>query len=131
VRHYEQYLAEYKEELVYHPHLHRKTQQLTLQTESSIYECAHPVAKPNDDTLQETTALRILFEMDCGNAPHLLQFAQSKVRPGMHEAGIVGGYVIFILMTKMPGSRLPYDTFCKMSRDERDKVREAFRRAIT
>jgi hypothetical protein len=130
MNYYEQNLADYKEELVYHPHLNRRTGNYIQKTGSSIYACTHAVIKPSEDTLQEITALRLLFEMDCASAPHLVELAQGMVRPDM-EAGIVGGYIVMILMTKMPGSELPYDTFCKMPKVERDKVREAFRRAIT
>jgi hypothetical protein len=53
------------------------------------------------------------------------------VQPGMHEEGVVGGYAVMILMTEVPGSALPHDTFCRMSRTQRDAVRDAFRVALT
>jgi hypothetical protein len=89
MNYYEQNLADYKEELVYHPHLNRRTGNYIQKTGSSIYACTHAVIKPSEDTLQEITALRLLFDMDCASAPHLVELAQGMVRPDV-EAGIVG-----------------------------------------
>jgi hypothetical protein len=68
--------------------------------------------------------------MQCQSAPHLFKWLEARVQPGMHKDGIVGGYVFMLLMRKMPGARLPYNTFYTMSRAQRDNVREAFRQAL-
>jgi hypothetical protein len=127
---YKSALTSYKNDLLHHPTRDHKIWQAIHHAKSGIYACARAVIEPNDDTAQEATALRRLLDTQCGSALHLLKLFETKVPSDMHEDGIVGGYVFMILMTKVPGARLPYKTFCTMSRAQRDNVWEAFRKAL-
>lgn len=80
--------------------------------------------------MQELLALRRSAESYCQSAPHLLDFIEADVQPGMHNEEMLGGYAIYTLMTKVPGSTLSYDSFCKKSRFERDEIRRAFKDAL-
>ncbi|KAF1851550.1 uncharacterized protein K460DRAFT_351460 [Cucurbitaria berberidis CBS 394.84] len=123
-------MADYEEELIHHPNSRVRTQRFIEQTQTAFNFCTSPAIEPNEDTVQEIAALRRSTDFRCQSAPQLLDFTETTVRPGMHEDCIVGGYLIFVLMTKTSGSRLPYDIFCKLSRAERDEFREAFRKAL-
>ena len=41
-----------------------------------------------------------------------------------------GGYAVFILMTKIPGEQLNYDTFWGKDEEEREAIRRAFKVAL-
>jgi hypothetical protein len=114
IQHYVHTLSEYKNDLLHHPTSLCEVQEAIDEIESDLYACTHPVVEPNDDTVQEITALRQHLDHECQSAPQLLGFAEAEVRPGMHEYGIVGGYVIMILMSKVPGYTISYDTLCRM-----------------
>jgi hypothetical protein len=93
--------------------------------------CTHSTSEPNQMTLDELDALQRFREHKCKSAPWLLDIAESPVQPGTHENEIVGGYMIWILMTKLPGERITYSTFCGKSLSERQEIRDAFRDALT
>jgi hypothetical protein len=116
VQRYKSALASYKNDLIHHQHEHQEIWQAINQAKEDIYACTHPVIEPNEDTFQEGIALGRLVDMQCQSAPHLFKLLEARVQPGMHEDGIVGGYVYMLLMRKMPGAKLPYNMFCTMSR---------------
>jgi hypothetical protein len=130
IRYYKDRIASGSDDIIHHPGLRRELQTSIDEARLALHACTHPVAEPNDDTVREVIALRRLTDAQCRSAPHLLRFIETGVPHGLHEYGIVGGYVVMTLMTKMPGAALPYSTFCKMSREQRDEVREAFRSAL-
>jgi hypothetical protein len=130
VQRFKSALANYKNGLIHHTHEHQEIWLAINQAKEGIYVCTHHVIEPNEDTFQEGVALGRLVDMQCENAPHLFKLLETKTQPGMHEDGIMGGYVYMLLMRKMPGVRLPYNTFSTMSRAQRDNVREAFRKAL-
>jgi hypothetical protein len=80
--------------------------------------------------MQEIMALRRLADHNCQSAPQLLDYLELLKRPGMHGEGIVGGYVVITLMTKVSGSALPWNSFYRFSRAERNEFREAFNKAL-
>ncbi|KAH7086526.1 hypothetical protein FB567DRAFT_528167 [Paraphoma chrysanthemicola] len=98
--------------------------------QSAIYACTRPVIDPNDDTVQEVTAFHRLSNLRCQSTPQLLQFMETAVRPGTHKEGIARGFLVIILMTKVPGVQLSYQAVCAMSKAKRDEAREAFREAL-
>jgi hypothetical protein len=125
-----QTLSEYRNDLLHHQESLGEIQEAIDELEADLYACTHPVVEPNDDTVQEITALRQHLDHECQSAPQLLGFAETEVDPCIHEYGIVGGYVIIILMSKVPGSTISYETLCKMSSAQRDDIRQAFKQAL-
>jgi hypothetical protein len=81
-------------------------------------------------TRQEIKALQHFRPENCGSTPHLLDFTGDFVDAGTDKKGMVDGYAIFIFITKVPGERLTYDKYWKLSLAERDEIRVAFKEAI-
>jgi hypothetical protein len=130
IKHFSDSLAEYDNELIHDPKFQHETQKVIDQTQSAIYAFTHPVVEPNDDTVQEVNALTRFSHLQCGSALQLFDFAEGTIQCKMHENAIMGGYIVMILMSKVPGSALKYDTFYRMSLSQRTEVREAFRHAL-
>ena len=90
-----------------------------------------------DATRDEIRFLRRLTQARCPAAPRLLAIKEgtqeSSVRSGEceyeEEELVRGGYVVWILMEKVPGEDLT--GFKKYSPQEREEVRNAFRKAYT
>jgi hypothetical protein len=81
----------------------------------------------------EITALKRLTRTECPHTPKLLSILRKEQDPTMW---IPGGYLVFILMEKLPGVPplnlfLPSRTQPAMTRSQRDEVREAFREALS
>lgn len=77
----------------------------------------------------EVSALEALTQQGCSCAPTLLSWKQERQGPGMW---VPGGPIVFILMEKVPGICLGnevVDIFLSLKREERDELREAFKRA--
>ncbi|KAJ4366342.1 hypothetical protein N0V83_007978 [Neocucurbitaria cava] len=129
-QYYEDNLATYQENLIHYPESRIRAQQLIDKTKAALYLCIHPTGDPNEDTVQEIVALQRSLDLQCQNAPQFLDFAESAVQPGMHREGIFRGYCVVTLMTKVPGFRVPYTTFCGWSPAQRDEMREAFKKAL-
>ncbi|KAH5778830.1 hypothetical protein HBI88_093960 [Parastagonospora nodorum] len=109
-------LADYKKDLIHRPNSRNETQKRMDETSAETYACMNSVINTNPDSVQEAKALR--------------HFLDTDVRVKLHDEAIICGYLIVILMKKVPGSALRYDTFCKMSRPQQGEIREAFRRAL-
>lgn len=92
--------------------------------------CTKPTNGPNQDTIDEIIGLDRLGSYGCESAPWLLNYTEDKVQPGTHEEEMVGGYVIFILMTKLPRVQLTCNNYWTLSLEEREEVREAFKQAL-
>jgi hypothetical protein len=127
---YKSPLTGYKSDLIHHPTLHHEIWPAIDHIKAGIYAGVRAVNEPNGDATQEVAALRRLVEMQYESAPQVFKLMETKVQPDMQGDGIVGSYVFIILMSKVPGARLLYKTFCTMSRAQRDIVREAFRQAL-
>lgn len=97
---------------------------------SLLHSCTHPTDLINQDTLNEAAALDRLGELECKHAPALLDVAIKTMQPGTHEEEIPGGYLVFLLMTKLPGKRITYRDFWGLSLQERDEIRNAFKEAL-
>ena len=101
-----------------------------LEEHEALFRCTNPTSDPYNDTINEVQALDRLGERECPHAPWLLGFACAKVHPAVHEEAIVGGYVVFTLMTRLSAKLFDYSKFCNAAIEERDKVREAFKTAL-
>ena len=76
-------------------------------------------------TLDEIAALKQLTNASCQSAPRLLDV---KKEIQSEDDDFPGGYVIFILMTFLPGNP-PYD-FWELPREEKARIQKAFKKAI-
>ncbi|KAL1962842.1 hypothetical protein VTN77DRAFT_9117 [Rasamsonia byssochlamydoides] len=72
----------------------------------------------------EITALGQLTKAGCSCTPTLFAWKQEKQESHMW---IPGGFLVYILMEKLPGIRL--DNVWSLDREERDEVRKSFKEA--
>ena len=86
-----------------------------------------PVTSPHRYTLDEIEALRTFGALKCANAPHLLSLVADYLPSGRDEQAMIGGYVVFMLMNKVPGQPLDYDTFWEKDEETREEIRQAFK----
>jgi hypothetical protein len=112
-----------------HPDSPDATQDLE-EAKLSLYAALNPVQIPNSATLSEFRALTWLAEVQSAHTPHYLSYAYLPVEEGIDEWGMVGGYMIFIVMTKVPGRRLSRSEFWSLSLSKRDEIRAAFKEAL-
>ncbi|KAI4912192.1 hypothetical protein J4E85_011126 [Alternaria conjuncta] len=127
IQEYEALVDDDLEYLQSHPNADRKMlkiheHHLEVSTKPITTHC-------NGATANEMEALITLGANGCRHAPCLIGVAVDPLRRGLHRKAIVGGYCVFLLMTRLPGKPLGLDSFCKAPRDERDLIREAFRAA--
>lgn len=76
--------------------------------------------------MKELLALQLLDKGGCSVSPKLLTWFNSWQTP---EMLIPGGYIMFLVMEKLPGE--PLTDFWDRPFEEREKIRAAFRRAGT
>lgn len=136
-RDYQKWIAECEDSLSTHPDVSveaRKDNEDCLKeinyARLSIHYCTHPTREVHQNTVNEIFALRNLADQHCQHAPWLLDFAELSVMPGDHPLGIVGGYYVVTLMTKIPGIQLTWQYLSDLSPAERDEIREAFKVAL-
>jgi hypothetical protein len=89
------------------------------------------IEQPMRYTLQEIAALDYLRLKNSEHTPKLLATARLSVSQDYDKIAMPGGYMICILMTKLPGDQLDYDKFWKALIEEREQVRKAFKTALT
>lgn len=75
---------------------------------------------------REIDALEYLTNARCSSTPALLA---AKHETQGEEDWVPGGFVDFILMERLPGTEPPYWSGSSMDRPERDRLREAFKKA--
>jgi len=46
------------------------------------------------------------------------------------EQAMVGGFAIFLLMTKVPGECIEYNMFWSKTEEQREEIRHAFKKAV-
>ncbi|KAH6642940.1 hypothetical protein C7974DRAFT_386433 [Boeremia exigua] len=98
-----------------------------------VYQAENPVEVPHRYTESELIALRHLRDLDCAYTPHYLEAGAFRLTPEVDEERIImaGGYMIGILMTKVPGQKISYDDFWyDKVKEERDEIRAAFKTAL-
>jgi hypothetical protein len=108
---------------------HEDIPQHLEQAKDLLFKSTRPVAIPHEYTTNEIIALRRLRKMNCLHTPHFLNNAWHYLKPGIDKQGMAGGYAVFILMTKVPGEPISYDSYKAKSREQRDEIREAFKTA--
>lgn len=100
---------------------------------AQLYCATHPVNVPHEFTANEIGALNRFREWNCEHTPHLLAIAEDYSSPELShvsEEMMPWGYMVFILMTKVPGKRVDYHEYWALSHAERDDIRAAFRDAL-
>jgi hypothetical protein len=95
-----------------------------------IYAAKNPVDTWNDATIREFLALSALTKGNSTYTPHLLAYVCEKVWEELDVLGMVGGYVVYTIMTKLPGTRLNYKTYWEFPLEKREEVRAAFKEAL-
>ncbi|KAF2785889.1 hypothetical protein K505DRAFT_261098 [Melanomma pulvis-pyrius CBS 109.77] len=106
---------------------------LDLMYAVMMYKCAtYSVKRPNKATLDEIKALTHLRREGCKSTPHLLGHVANPMEEeeGIDEQKMAEGYAVFILMTKLPGERIDYHKYWKLSKTQRDEIRAAFKEAL-
>ncbi|KAF2627700.1 hypothetical protein BU25DRAFT_410835 [Macroventuria anomochaeta] len=100
------------------------------QAEELLYQATNPVEVPNGQTLNEIRALKRLRKTDCAYAPQFLDNTADWLMPGIYKEGMVGGFVVFILMARVPRDEADVVAFWNRSKEERDEIRKAFKTAL-
>jgi len=130
MQYYQDYIRDRKLERSQHPERAEGIEKQIERVRELSRLCRSPTSRPNPDTLKEIMALQQLAESECSSTPWLLSFAETTVQPGIHMIEFEGGYLVFTLMTKLPGSQLSYEKLCAMTSEERDEVRAGFKDAF-
>ncbi|KAK2761126.1 hypothetical protein FQN54_001646 [Arachnomyces sp. PD_36] len=76
----------------------------------------------------EPKVLQVLADAGCSSAPKLLAHDMFTQADDMCDPE---GYIVCIMMEALPGETLEFNQYWALGREERDKIREAFRLAIT
>jgi hypothetical protein len=84
-----------------------------------------PSKTANEYTINEVAALRQLVKTSCQSAPRLLDVKDEKQSK---KDEFPGGYVVYILMTFLPGYP-PWD-FWELPRVEKARIQKAFKEAL-
>lgn len=96
-----------------------------------LYENAiNPVDTPHVFTTNEMNALRIFGDSKCQNVPHLLSYWEGSMPEGVDEQAMPGGSLTIMLMNKLPGKPLDYDTFWNKKEETQEAIRCAFKVAL-
>lgn len=88
---------------------------------------AQQAAEPPEHTQIEARALADLTEKGCTATPKLLYHQTMKQT---ERLPVPGGYVIIILMEKVPGTCV-YDIWKGMEESEKDLLRASFKESLT
>ena len=88
-------------------------------------------------TETEIKHLQVVTDAQCEQTPHLIMVQideqdQSVMNDGCTAWWMPGGYIVYILMDKLPAQDLDFAIFWHdFSAEEREDVRRSFRRAMT
>ncbi|KAH7390988.1 hypothetical protein DE146DRAFT_791170 [Phaeosphaeria sp. MPI-PUGE-AT-0046c] len=109
----------------------RETQEYISGLQGGLRQCMEPWITPNSDTWNEVAALSHLADHKCSSTPWLLN-CLIDVLPssGVHRKAVAGGYIVFVLMTKVPGKELDSGDMGNLMPVERENLREDFKDAI-
>ena len=78
---------------------------------------------PSPHTKEELKALQIFTDAKVDNVPHLINWKKA-IQP--HDGIHPGGYIIYTIMTKMPGQTLWDMPFWSQTDEEREEIKAAF-----
>lgn len=96
-----------------------------------LYDNAiNPVDTPHVSTTRETDALRIFGDSKCQNVPHLLSYWEGSMPEGVDKQAMPGGFLTIMLMNKLPGEPLDYDTFWNKKEEIQEAIWCAFKVAL-
>src|SRR5438105_11026390 len=82
----------------------------------------------DQDSTHELEVLKTLTAAGCSCTPKLLAFKWAT--QDQETMPVPGGYMIFLLMEKVPGQTLLDFDFWSFSKEKRQKMRECFRRSM-
>jgi len=85
---------------------------------------------PHISTTREMNALKALGKSNCQNAPHLLSYWEGSMPAGVDKQAMPGGFALIMLMNKLPGESLDYNTFWNKTEETREAIRDAFKVAL-
>jgi hypothetical protein len=126
---YQDNIDEISKELAEDPE-DEETRTLLARLKKSLRKCTHPTKKPNTDTMNELAALQHLADRACSSTHRLLDFERDGLPPGVHREAVAGGYVIIIVMTKLPGIQLSSEFLWQLKPAERENLRQDFGDAL-
>lgn len=129
-RRYNRLLMNCEHDIVHHPTETAFLQQRIDQYRQCLQWCDTSTSQPNEDSAREFFALSRLAEHRCSSAPWLLDMVITDVKAGMHSEEMIGGYMLVMLMTKIPGKMLLKSDFIQLPRAERDELRARFKEAL-
>lgn len=82
-----------------------------------------PLPGPSETTTAELKALKTFRDASAEGVPHLIH---SQCSPQGSSGPFPGGYISYIVMTKVPGQDLMAAKFWSLSDDEKEERRQAF-----
>ncbi|KAF2482000.1 hypothetical protein BDY17DRAFT_300073 [Neohortaea acidophila] len=86
-----------------------------------------PIEGPSSHTLDELKALKIFADTDSPSLPHLISW---KTAVQGADGPMPGGYIAYVVMTRMPGLDLLELKFWSMPEDLQEEIRKRFLVAI-
>lgn len=86
-----------------------------------------PIEGPSSHTLDELKALKIFADTDSPSLPHLISW---KTAVQGADGPMPGGYIAYVVMTRMPGLDLLELKFWSMPEDLQEEIRKNFLVAI-
>ncbi|KAF7569236.1 hypothetical protein A1F94_006894 [Pyrenophora tritici-repentis] len=90
-----------------------------------------PTDKLNDDTTKEFAALTHFKNGEFTHAPHILGFAVDNTAEEADDTeAMLGGYVVFMLMNKLPGEQITWAKCWSKEEKTREEIRCAFKVAL-
>jgi hypothetical protein len=130
IRGYEAYIDSCDTSSRYFPDRSEETKAQIERCSLVLHSCTHPTELFYQNTVNEIAALEHLDVLRCEHVPALLDVLVNAVPRGIHEDAIEGGYLVCILMTKLPGKAISQCNFWDLSLQERDEIRSAFKEAL-
>ncbi|XPS80049.1 hypothetical protein M3J09_012011 [Ascochyta lentis] len=109
---------------------HKRKLEDLEKVEELCYPATHPVVIPHQYTSNEIIALWRLCKTSCVHSPQFMNNAMDCLMSGIDTQGMVGGFVVFILMTKVPGVQLSREILQSKTIEERNVIRKAFKTAL-
>lgn len=126
---YQDDIEEFSKKLAKHPK-DEWTRTFLKRLKKSLRKCTQPTKKPNTDTIYELAVLSHLADRRCSSTPRLLGFELDVLPPRVHRKAVAGGYMIFVLMTKVPGRQLSSGYLWGLTPAERENLRQDFENAL-
>ncbi|KAK2812028.1 hypothetical protein FQN50_001737 [Emmonsiellopsis sp. PD_5] len=99
---------------------------MQIPPKEGVDPAQYATPQPSSTTISEIVCLEYFNEKGCSVTPRLLH--KEKILQGPNLA-MPGGYIVFIVMEKVPG--VPLTDFWTYDRPKRDRIREAFRKGMT